>query len=527
MNDTLDVTTCFRGSNVFITGSTGFIGKALLHKLLSACDVHHVYLLLRPKKGQDPQQRLCALLKLGVFKELAPDLLSRVHAVCGDMTMPGLGLKPQDLRTIRESVSFVFHSAATVKFDEELPAALTMNVEGTRTMLELASTMEKLRAFVHVSTAYAHVNRKVVGERLYLEEEALSFNKVAAKVAAEASLTEILGEWPNTYTFTKAMAEQLLQEYSKQLPLAVVRPSIVVAADKEPMPGWVDNLNGPTGEHFIETKGSIRNEFLFRSDHEQCRVFTHAPHWNDRFCVFCTGMIAGAGVGLLRTLHVLGDKVADLVPVDCVIDVMVTAAAAVATPKESNERPLIVNCTSGQTNPMTWGDLERLGLLHILRNPFENVVWYPGGHFRRCRRAHKIAQVLFHHAPAFVADALLFVAGRPRFVSRVVAKMERAAALLEYFTTRDWKWDCHNMCQLMQRASPDFAFDLQGLDWNEFMGDYVRGVRRFVLKQEPSTLDRSRTRLFYLKIAHFGTQALALAFFICMGSLLGRASGIF
>ena len=33
------------------------------------------------------------------------------------------------------------------------------------------------------------------------------------------------------------------------IPLAIVRPSIVTAARQEPIPGWVDNLNGPTGKH--------------------------------------------------------------------------------------------------------------------------------------------------------------------------------------------------------------------------------------------------------------------------------------
>ena len=55
------------------------------------------------------------------------------------------------------------------------------------------------------------------------------------------------GEHPNTYVFTKGLAEQLILDKGQNLPLAVVRPSIVVAAWKYPVKGWVDNLNGPTG----------------------------------------------------------------------------------------------------------------------------------------------------------------------------------------------------------------------------------------------------------------------------------------
>lgn len=57
----------------------------------------------------------------------------------------------------------------------------------------------------------------------------------------------LIGKRPNTYTYTKALAEHLLMEECGGIPLAIVRPTIVTAAMKEPIPGWVDNLNGPTG----------------------------------------------------------------------------------------------------------------------------------------------------------------------------------------------------------------------------------------------------------------------------------------
>jgi fatty acyl-CoA reductase len=36
----------------------------------------------------------------------------------------------------------------------------------------------------------------------------------------------LLKNWPNTYTFTKAIAENVVREFGKGLPIAVVRPSI-------------------------------------------------------------------------------------------------------------------------------------------------------------------------------------------------------------------------------------------------------------------------------------------------------------
>jgi len=51
------------------------------------------------------------------------------------------------------------------------------------------------------------------------------------------------------YCYTKAVGEQLLQKEcsSHDIPVVIVRPSIVTAAMKEPIPGWIDTLNGPSG----------------------------------------------------------------------------------------------------------------------------------------------------------------------------------------------------------------------------------------------------------------------------------------
>lgn len=54
-----DIVEFYRGRSVFITGATGFLGKVLVEKLLRSCpDIKAVYLLIRPKKGQDVSTRL-------------------------------------------------------------------------------------------------------------------------------------------------------------------------------------------------------------------------------------------------------------------------------------------------------------------------------------------------------------------------------------------------------------------------------------------------------------------------------------
>lgn len=60
---------------------------------------------------------------------------------------------------------------------------------------------------------------------------------------------KFLEKHPNTYTLTKGLAEQIILRRCSELPaIAIVRPSIVCAAYREPFPGWVDNVSGTTGE---------------------------------------------------------------------------------------------------------------------------------------------------------------------------------------------------------------------------------------------------------------------------------------
>lgn len=46
----------------------------------------------------------------------------------------------------------------------------------------------------------------------------------------------LMGKYPNTYTFTKSLAEQLLHEEASDLPLIVIRPSVVSSTLNDPMP---------------------------------------------------------------------------------------------------------------------------------------------------------------------------------------------------------------------------------------------------------------------------------------------------
>nr|CAD7265779.1 unnamed protein product [Timema shepardi] len=63
----------------------------------------------------------------------------------------------------------------------------------------------------------------------------------------QAPSIAVIGPWPNTYTFTKAIAENIIKKTASDLPIAIVRPSQVSGTLKEPVCGWIDNVYGPNG----------------------------------------------------------------------------------------------------------------------------------------------------------------------------------------------------------------------------------------------------------------------------------------
>jgi alcohol-forming fatty acyl-CoA reductase len=76
----------YKNKNIFITGGTGFVGIALVEKILrSVPDVGKIYLLMRPKKGKEIQERLEDITKNAVFSVLleqsSPDIFKKLVAV--------------------------------------------------------------------------------------------------------------------------------------------------------------------------------------------------------------------------------------------------------------------------------------------------------------------------------------------------------------------------------------------------------------------------------------------------------------
>jgi nucleoside-diphosphate-sugar epimerase len=200
---------------VFITGATGFIGGEVLARLLAGDPSERIYSLTRARDDDDAERRGREVL----FKLFREDrerrkaAAARVRWVRGDLGSEGLGLAPAIRDEITREADTIIHAAASTQFDLPEDEARRINFDGARRVLALAEETHRrggLSRLAHVSTAYVAGRRS---GRVY-----------------ERELPGPRGPFNNTYEKTKAEAERMLRERMGELPITVLRPSIVVGS---------------------------------------------------------------------------------------------------------------------------------------------------------------------------------------------------------------------------------------------------------------------------------------------------------
>ncbi|KAM9278658.1 fatty acyl-CoA reductase 1 isoform 2-T3 [Morus bassanus] len=465
----------YEGKNVLLTGATGFLGKVLLEKLLRSCPkVKAVYVLVRHKAGQTPEARVEEITSCKLFDRLRdeqPDFRAKIVVVTSELTQPELNLSESDKKKLIECINIIFHCAATVRFNETLRDAVQLNVTATQQLLFLAQRMKNLEVFMHVSTAYAYCNRKQIEEVVYpppVDPRKLIDSLEWMDDGLVKDITpKLIGDRPNTYIYTKALAEYVVQQEGAKLNTAIIRPSIVGASWKEPFPGWIDNFNGPSG------------------------------------------LFIAAGKGILRTMRASNSAVADLVPVDVVVNATLAAAWYSGVNRYNRPRNVMVyNCTTGGTNPFHWGEVAYYVTLNFKINPCEGAIRPPEFSFQSNSFSWQYWSTVKHKIPAFFQDLLLRLTGHEPWMMKTITRLHRAMMLLEYFTDKSWIWNTENMTMLMNQLNPQdkkmFNFDVRQLHWAEYMENYCIGTKKYVLNEEMSGIPAARKHLNKLRNIRYG-----------------------
>eukprot|EP01084_Bolivina_argentea_P280508 479725_1 len=345
----LNVDNILSDYNVFITGASGFVGIMVLQRLLNVQNAENckTFCLLRcGRKYSNVTERLRNEILNNSILELSCDEINniivneRILAMEGDLSETLLGLDHKMMARLKHSHDVnhkkgiaMIHCAADIDFERELNESININVNGTYNAICVASEIDA-KSFIHISTLYVNSREhrdQVVQEAMYdsgldfvalfkkWKEENNSFDSAyIAKIKSVTSPSNPLQrtEWPNTYTFTKNMAENIVLFYCKKYDIAtsIIRLGIVSPIHRGKHLGWFMGNGGfvflvigiATGNiRYLNGDGKGRPDFVpvdytvdvilsvtAKTIHSsdtmtiyQCGVIANDPLWNVTKCV--------------------------------------------------------------------------------------------------------------------------------------------------------------------------------------------------------------------------------------------------
>ena len=353
----LSVVSSLKGKQVFITGVTGFLGKAIVEKILREVpEVAKIHLLVRGSLRQSAHERCME----GVFQSSIFDVLREFHGsqfqqlidqkvrvVEGELTESLFGLDPNAFAALGNKLDLIINSAASVNFRENLDQALKINTLCLNNVVSLAnynSHEDAVTSVVQVSTCY--VNGLNQGEMLeqvvppcsglipaidadtfqiepLIKQFQTKIDAIKVKYTNESKREQKLIQlgiqqsrhygWNDTYTLTKWLGEQVLMQGLGKKNLTILRPSIIESTVFSPVKGWVEGVKVADAMIYAYAKGRV-------------------------------SMFPGDVKGIL-----------DVIPVDLVANAAILASAQLLQhPPGNNKQPYnIYQCCSGRLNPIS------------------------------------------------------------------------------------------------------------------------------------------------------------------------------
>lgn len=417
------------GKRIAVTGATGFLGTALVERLLRSVPGCELVLLVRPTRRSTPKRRIQReVLKNDAFdrlrEELGDDFDSemdrRVVTIKADVAERDLGLNDAGRAALAGCDIFI-HSAATVSFDSPLDTSVSINLLGPNNIVTTLQDLGVTPHLVAVSTCYVAGNRRgraaeefltdtpfhveidwrsevKAAERARSDVDASSRTPSNLKMFRKDARSELgaagtpllaakteqlrskwvneqmvdLGRaragslgWPDVYTYSKALGETALIELRGNIPVTVIRPSIIESALYEPFPGWIRGFR-------------MAEPIIISFARGELHQFPGSP-----------------------------ESIIDVIPVDIVANTIIAAAAE--PPPES---PQVYQAASGAVNP-----LEYRVLTDTVREFFTKTPVYDA-------KGHPI------HVPEWEFFGSADLEGRLERISTLIKKADKTIAAL-------------------------------------------------------------------------------------------------
>jgi long-chain acyl-CoA synthetase len=436
-------------------------------------------------------------------------------------------MDPEVAGRLRTELDLVINSSGLTDFNPDLRDALAVNVDSTWHLIKFIGE-SKQAALLHLSTCYVaghrdgrmaervRPNYTPVGladfdaekewHRLHdlvetaearaegpevtaeLKEQALHREHAAKGLSGHALENQIrknrvrwlknylteeatrrakeLG-WPNTYTFTKSLAESLIAKHGAGLPIAIVRPAIVETSVEKPFRGWNEGIN---------TSASL--SYLLGT------AFRQLPS-NER-------------------------KRLDIIPIDAVCAGMTLVGAALIARRHD---PVYQLATS-VTNPCDMGrsiELTSLGHRQHYRAQ-EGLEYWVRSRLdaipvskRRYKRMSAPAQRMIVQSIQRVMSPLLLKKPLAK-TERNLERVEKLVGLFEPFILQnEHDFVADNVEKLSQALPPKekeiFGYDTAGLDWWDYwINIHIPALRRWTYPLiEGRPLEARAPRLLHMQ----------------------------
>ncbi len=446
-------------------------------------------------------------------------LEEKLVAVSGDISQEGLGLDEALSSRLQDEVDIVINCAAAVSFDAPLNEALAANVLSAGRIAEFANSCKKVilvhvsTAYVNGANSYSvpeTVHRATSGSEAEPLHPKGKFSDVAREVEyihkmireveessrdpkiREGLLKELrkprrggkrmtravkleslrkkwvqsrLTEegmrwarqrgWNDTYTYSKALGEQMVLRARNEVPTVVIRPSVIESSLSEPSPGWLDGLR------------------------------------------MADPLIVAIGKGRLRSLPLDANVILDLVPVDLVVNALLATI-----PRAAEEGGVkVYHVATGAKNPVTLGELHSLVHEYFQKNPMmdrrgEPIHVKPLKFPKQStfRLQHKLKTVSLQTAERTLRK--LPSSRRTEKAKRKITNAKVAYDKLYYYgeiyrpyLNLNCRFEVDNTLELFDSLNGEekelLNFDIKQLNWRHYIQNvHIPGIKKHVLKLE-------------------------------------------
>lgn len=542
------------GKTVFLTGGTGFLGQAIMEKILwAAPGVKRIYLLIRPKRQLGgavcpAQERLeKEIFPAPVFDRIRSRhedgwqdfLREKLQAVSGDMAREQLAMDPEVYARLCEEADILVNSAALVSFDAPLDDAFQQNVLSTQRLVDFARDCRKV-VLVHVSTAYVsgatdgsipetNYHAAAPGEEAEPFPEG-KFTKVSRDIARIQEIIRRVREESYDPELDRQFKLALLKRFKRPRKGRNVRRRDKIESLRRK---WVKNVLTQEGmkwsrlrgwnDTYTYTKALGEQTILSASRHIPTVIMRPSviesslaeptPGWLDGLRM-ADPLIAAIGKGRLRALPLNPEVTIDLVPVDLVVNALLAAI-----PGTAQEGGLaIYQVATGSRNPITLGELYDLIYRYFIKNPlpdkagnpirikrlkFPNPKQFRLQHRLKTMHLNTVERTL-ERLPVGFTEKLMRKLSAARAASE---KLHYYGEIYEPYLNLDCRFEVENTVRLFHSLSEEerhsFNFDVTQLNWRHYVQNvHIPGVKKYILKMEDEAVREAAEQLASSQLRH-------------------------